>query len=76
MKQLHYKSNINCGSCVTNVTNTLNETVGAGNWTVDIANKDKILTINSETATKEQVEQSLNKIGYRIEEIESNFQIK
>ncbi len=69
MKQLHYKSNINCGSCVTNVTNTLNETVGAGNWTVDIANKDKILTINSETATKEQVEQSLNKIGYRIEEI-------
>ena len=76
MKQLHYKSNINCGSCVTNVTNTLNETVGAGNWTVEIANKDKILTINSETATKEQVEQSLNKIGYRIEEIESNFQIK
>ena len=76
MKQLHYKSNINCGSCVTNVTNTLNETVGAGNWTVDIANKDKILTINSETATQEQVEQSLNKIGYRIEEIESNFQIK
>ena len=54
---------------MTNVTNTLNETVGAGNWTVDIANKDKILTINSETATKEQVEQSLNKIGYRIEEI-------
>lgn len=71
MKQIHYKSNINCGSCVANVTNALNEAVGEGNWNVDIANKDKILTINSDTATKEQIEKSLNPIGYRIEEIES-----
>ena len=55
MKTLQFKTNINCGGCVKAVTPTLNQEAGAGNWQVDTANPDKILTISSDQLTTAQV---------------------
>jgi len=67
MKTLKFKTNINCGNCIRAVTPTLNEQVGAGNWQVDTANPDKILTISSDTASPEQLRQAVEEAGFAIE---------
>ncbi len=67
MKTLQFKTNINCGGCIKAVTPTLNQEAGAGNWQVDTANPDKILTINSDQLTAEQVTAAVEKAGFKIQ---------
>lgn len=47
MEKLKFNTNIKCAGCVAKVTPALNETVGEGNWQVDIENPSKVLTITS-----------------------------
>ena len=66
METIKYKTNIKCEGCVAKVTSSLNETVGEGNWQVDITNPSKVLTVPAqvdETTLKE----SLKKVGYQAE---------
>ncbi|WP_345232704.1 heavy-metal-associated domain-containing protein [Hymenobacter saemangeumensis] len=67
MKTLKFKTNINCGNCIRAVTPTLNEQVGAGNWQVDTANPDKILTINSDSVDTEKVKAAVKEAGFEIQ---------
>jgi len=67
MKTLQFKTNINCGGCIKAVTPTLNHEAGAGNWQVDTANPDKILTVNSDQLTAAQVMQAVEKAGFQIQ---------
>ena len=67
MKTLQFKTNINCGSCLKAVTPTLNEQAGAGNWQVDTANPDKILTVTSDQLSPEQVVQAVENAGFKIQ---------
>ncbi|SHL36489.1 Copper chaperone CopZ [Hymenobacter psychrotolerans DSM 18569] len=69
MKTLHFKTNINCGGCIKAVTPTLNEQAGAGNWQVDTANPDKILTVSSERLTTEQVVKAVEQAGFSIQAV-------
>ena len=64
-----FKTNIKCDACIEKVTPLLNETVGAGNWQVDITNPAKILTIQSDQSV-EAINESLKKKGYHAEVIE------
>ncbi|UYZ65272.1 heavy-metal-associated domain-containing protein [Hymenobacter weizhouensis] len=66
MKTLHFKTNINCGGCIKAVTPTLNEQAGAGNWQVDTANPDKILTVTTDKLTPQQVVQAVEQAGFHI----------
>ncbi|RSK45514.1 heavy-metal-associated domain-containing protein [Hymenobacter rigui] len=66
MKTLHFKTNINCGGCIKAVTPTLNEQAGAGNWQVDTANPDKILTVTTDKLTPQQVVQAVEQAGFQI----------
>lgn len=66
MKTLHFKTNINCGGCIKAVTPTLNQQAGAGNWQVDTANPDKILTVNTDKLTPQQVVQAVEQAGFQI----------
>ena len=66
MKTLQFKTNINCGGCIKAVTPTLDERAGAGNWQVDTANPDKILTVNSDKLTPEEVVQAVEQAGFKI----------
>ena len=67
MKTLQFKTNINYGGCIKAVTPTLNQEAGAGNWQVDTANPDKILTISSDQLTAAQVVQAVEHAGFHIQ---------
>ena len=67
MITLQFKTNINCGGCIKAVTPILNHEAGAGNWQVDTANPDKILTVSSELLTSEQVVEAVEKAGFKIQ---------
>jgi len=64
-----FKTNINCGGCISNVTPALNELEGVCDWEVDTSNKDKILTVQSEGITEAEIKEAVRKAGYKIERI-------
>ncbi len=67
MQTLKFKTNINCGNCIKAVTPTLNREAGAGNWQVDTANPDKILTVSAAQLSAEQVVQAVEQAGFQIQ---------
>lgn len=66
--ELKFKTNINCGGCVAQATPFLNETCGAGNWEVDTNDPGKILTVRSADASSKDVQEAVQKAGFRIEQ--------
>ena len=69
MKTLKFKTNINCGGCISKVTPFLDKQEGIESWEVDTANPDKILTIKSDDVTEEEVKATLQKVGFKAEVI-------
>ena len=69
MEPIKLKTNIKCGGCVATVTPFLNQTAGEGNWTVDTASPNKILTVTASNATRDAVEQAVQQAGFRAEPI-------
>ena len=67
MKTLQFKTNINCGGCVKAVTPTLNQEAGAGNWQVNTASPDKLLTVTSDQLTAAQIMQAVEQAGFQIQ---------
>lgn len=66
MEALKFKTNIKCSGCIARVTPHLNETIGEGQWEVDINNPAKILTITG-TTTETRVKETLAKAGFSAE---------
>jgi copper chaperone len=66
---LKFKTNINCGGCVANVTPHLNEVEGISHWEVDTTDANKILTVHSEGISQEQIIKTVEKAGFKIETI-------
>jgi len=64
---MQFKTNINCGGCIAKVTPFLDETAGAGKWSVDTANPDKVLTVENETLSADDIQNGLDKLGYHAE---------
>jgi copper chaperone len=70
MEKLLFKTNIKCDGCIAKVTQSLNEVAGENNWQVDIADPAKILTVTG-TANTTSIIESLQKVGYKAEKLES-----
>jgi copper chaperone len=70
-KILQFKTNINCGGCVAEVTPFLNKAEGVSHWEVDTTNKDKILSVYTEGITEEEVIQKVKDAGFKIEILKS-----
>ena len=70
MKTLKFKTNINCGGCISKVTPLLNNQEGVESWEVDTVNPDKILTIKSNGASEEDVKATLQKVGFKAEAVD------
>lgn len=68
METIKFKTNIKCSGCIAKVTPHLNETVGEGNWEVDLNNPAKVLTIADETDAA-KVKEAVEKAGYKAEQI-------
>lgn len=69
MKTKQFKTNIMCGDCIAKVTPVLNEAFGENNWQVDTKDPKKVLTISAENADEKNVQQALEKVGYKAEEL-------
>ena len=67
MKKIQFKTNINCGSCVANVTPHLQKADSVEQWDVDTKNKEKILTVQGDHVNEKQVIQAVQEAGYKIE---------
>lgn len=68
-KTFKFKTNINCSGCVSGVSSFLNGLDGVTGWEVDTNNKDKILTVVADTATEQDVIDSVQKAGFKIESV-------
>jgi copper chaperone len=70
MNAKQFKTNIMCGSCIAKVTPVFNETFGETNWTVDIKNANKILTVSTDDSLNEaDVINAVEKAGYKAEKV-------
>lgn len=70
MKQeFKFKTNINCGGCVSRVTPFLNKVEGIDSWKVDTSDENKILTVQSNGATSEDIIKAVEKPGFEIQSL-------
>lgn len=67
MKELQFKTNINCGGCVSKVMPVLNAADGVCEWNVDTANRSKILTIKTHSLSASEVIATVEKAGFKAE---------
>ncbi|MEH6305279.1 heavy-metal-associated domain-containing protein [Olivibacter sp. CPCC 100613] len=73
-KNLQFKTNLNCGGCVSKVQSDLDNADGLCEWNVDIANGDKILTVKSEGITEEEIVAIIKSKGFKAEPIDISSQ--
>jgi copper chaperone len=67
LKNMHtitFKTNIKCAACVAKVSPTLNELVGEHQWSVDLTDPDRVLSVEVESVTAQSVAAALEKVGY------------
>ncbi len=65
MNTLKFKTNVNCGGCIANVTPHLNQLKGIIKWSVDTANPLKILTVETPDLKPGEIIDVLGKAGYK-----------
>ncbi|QCR25248.1 heavy-metal-associated domain-containing protein [Pontibacter sp. SGAir0037] len=65
MKQLQFKTKINCGGCVSNVPPVLNATEGVCEWSVDTANKDKVLPVKTGSLSASEIIATVERAGFK-----------
>lgn len=66
MKKVHFKTNINCGSCVKSVTPFLNELDNVDTWKVDTENPDKMLEVQLDDDDEKSVIDAVKLAGFTI----------
>jgi copper chaperone len=67
MKTLTFKTTINCNGCIEKVTPALNALAGEKNWDINISDPKKILSIQSDALTDEEVIIKLKAAGFNAE---------
>jgi copper chaperone len=63
-----FKTNIKCGGCIEKVTPAL-EKLQDINWEVDTTIPEKILTVQTEKISENQVIEAVQQAGFKIEKI-------
>lgn len=66
-KEFQFKTNLNCGTCVSKVKSDLDQAEGVCHWNVDTDHADKILTVRSTGITEEEVVSIIKSKGFKIE---------
>lgn len=68
-KEFQFKTNLNCGGCISKVKSDLDNATGICHWNVDTDNADKILTVKSEGITEDVVVAIIKSKGFKAEPI-------
>lgn len=66
---LQFKTNINCSGCVAQVSPYLNKVEGIDKWEVDVKSPEKILTVNANGVSVEEIMQKVNDAGFNIQPV-------
>ncbi|OJU26003.1 MAG: hypothetical protein BGN92_02865 [Sphingobacteriales bacterium 41-5] len=66
-KELKFKTNLNCGGCVSKVQNDFDQNDGVCHWNVNTENADKILTVSSNGITEDEVVAIIKSKGFKAE---------
>src|SRR5947209_14048689 len=61
-----FRTNLNCGNCVAAVTPYLNGDPAIKSWRVDTANPDKVLTVEGDSVTADEVASLVSRAGFRV----------
>ncbi|GAA4452904.1 hypothetical protein GCM10023189_17070 [Nibrella saemangeumensis] len=69
METLKFKTNIKCGACVATVTPHLNKLEGVERWDVDLQNPNRILTVEADSASEQEVVKAITEAGYKAEAV-------
>lgn len=69
MSTIKFKTNINCANCLAKVTPVLNKKEGIESWNVDTGNPDKILTVETDTLSAEDIIETIKPTGFQVEAI-------
>ena len=72
MKILTFTSNMACNGCVSKVKPFLDELEGITKWEVDIENPQKILTVQSNELSADQIQEAVIKAGYQLEDLQNS----
>ena len=66
-KEFQFKTNLNCGGCVSKVKADFDNADGICEWNVDTANNDKILTVKADWITEYEIIAIVKKKGFKAE---------
>ena len=64
MKKLLFKTNIQCGNCLSKVSTKLNEQSEIHTWQVDLQDPNRTLTVETETLEPEDIRKAVLKAGF------------
>jgi copper chaperone len=67
MNTLKFKTNVKCGGCIATVTPHLNQVRGIINWNVDTTDPMKIMTIETEGISAQEITSVMKIAGYQAE---------
>ena len=64
MKKLLFKTNIQCGNCLSKVSPKLNEQSGIQSWQVDLQDPDRTLIVETDVLNAEDIQKAVLKAGF------------
>ena len=67
MNTLKFKTNVKCGGCIATVTPHLNQVKGIVSWKVDTTDPLKIMTVETEGISAEEITSVMKTAGYKAE---------
>lgn len=70
MKKHQFKTTIKCAGCLEKVSPFLNEKLMPEEWNVDIFTPSKILTVETDKMTAEEIEAKVKEAGFQIERLD------
>ena len=67
MNTLKFTTNVKCGGCIATVTPHLNQVKGIISWNVDTTDPLKIMTVETEGISAEEITSVMKTAGYQAE---------
>ncbi len=64
MHTIKLKTDINCGGCKAKVKPILDDEPAIENWEVDLEHADRILSVETDSLTAEEISELLGLVGY------------
>lgn len=64
METLKLKTTVNCYHCLSKITPFLNGIKEISDWSVDLADPDKVLSVSGDNINPEKIIDALNRAGY------------